>query len=215
MTRFPGILDMQVDSLLRELKQQQASRCQEIIAAAERTARELKAKTRRRLHRKRRQAVADERQRRRHALLEAASRIEAREQSSAHARYDKVLEASRPRLVAALAERWRHDASRWAWCEMLTGEAAALLDASSWTIEHPADWSTDDESRVVDACAERSIPSPVFRADPDIGAGLRIRRHDACLDGTLDGLLADRHKVDAQILGTWEALRRQGENGGR
>ena len=73
MTSQTGILGLQVDALLEEVKRQEARRCQEIITAADRAARDLQEETRRELHRKRRQAVADERQRRRHALLEATS----------------------------------------------------------------------------------------------------------------------------------------------
>jgi hypothetical protein len=215
MTSHTGILGLQVDALLEEVKRQEGRRCQEIITAAERAARDLQEETRRELHRKRRQAVADERQRRRHALLEATSRIETREQSSAHARYEMVLDAAWPRLVSALAHRWRHPDSRRDWCEMLVDEAAAALGRSSWTVEHPADWSADDESRLIAACDARAVRVSTFVADPGIRAGVRIRLDDACLDGTLDGLLADRRSVEARILGTWERLRAQEENGDR
>lgn len=205
-----GILEVQVDSLLDELKRQEARRCQEILTAAERAARDLTAATRHELRRKRRQAVADERQRRRHALLEAASRIETRAQSSAHARYKKVLDTAWPRLLAALEDRWRQPDSRWAWCEMLVDEAAASLGRSSWTVEHPPDWNAGDESRLLAASDDRAVAAPTFVGDPCIRAGVRIRVEDACLDGTLDGLLADRRAVEAQILGTWERLRTRG-----
>ena len=215
MTSHTGILGLQVDALLEEVKRLEARRCQEIITAAERAARDLQEETRRELHRKRRQAVADERQRRRHALLEATSRIETREQSSAHARYETVLESAWPRLANALSHRWRQPDTRWDWCEMLVDEAAAALGGSPWTIEHPEDWNADDELRLLAACDTRAVPSPSFVADPGISAGVRIRRDDACLDGTLDGLLADRRRVEARILGAWERLRAMEENGDR
>jgi hypothetical protein len=197
------------------VKRQEARRCQEIITAADRAARDLQEETRRELHRKRRQAVADERQRRRHALLEATSRIEAREQSSAHARYERVLDAAWPSLVKALAHRWQQTDTRRDWCEMLVQEAAAALGERSWTVEHPTDWSAGDASRLRAACDARAIPSPAFVADPGIRAGVRIRLDDACLDGTLDGLLADRRSVEARILGAWERLRAQEDDGDR
>ena len=209
MTSHTGILGLQVDALLEEVKRQEGRRCREIITAAKRSARDLKEETRRELHRKRRQAIADERQRRRHALLEATSRIETREQSSAHARYVKVLDSAWPRLETALEDRWRQPDGRRAWCEMLVDEAQAALGRGSWTVEHPADWNADDESRLGAACDARAFPAPTFLADPGIRAGMRIRLDDACLDGTVDGLLADRRSVEARILGTWERLRAQ------
>lgn len=212
MTSQTSILGLQVEALLEEVKRQEGRRCQEIITTAERAARSLQEETRRELHRKRRQAVADERQRRRHALLEATSRIETRAQSSAHARYEKVLDAAWSRLVTALEDRWRQPDSRRAWCEMLVAEASAALGGGSWTVEHPADWNADDESRLVADCDARAVPAPDFIADPGIRAGVRIRLEDACVDGTLDGLLADRRSVEARILGTWERLRAQEED---
>lgn len=215
MTEFTSVVSLQIETLLEELKRQEARRCQEIITAAERTARDLRDETRRELLRKRRQAVADERQRRRHALLDAASRIETREQRSAHARYEQVLEAAWPRLLAALQDRWDRAESRRRWSAMLIDEAASVLEARTWTVEHPAQWNADDESWLLEACNDRGIPSPVFLVDPDIGAGLRVRLDDACLDGTLDGLLASRHDVEARILGMWERLRAKGDAGDR
>jgi len=215
MTEFTGVLGLQVESLLEELKRQEARHCQEIITAAERAARDLEARTRRELFRKRRRAVADERQRRRHALLEAASRMETREQRSAHTRYEQVLEVAWPRLLVALEERWRHRDGRRSWSAMLVDEAVSAIEAKTWTVEHPADWSSDDQSWFVEACSDRAIPPPVFLVDPGISAGLRVRLGDACLDGTLDGLLANRHEVEARILGMWERLRAKGDAGDR
>jgi hypothetical protein len=44
----------------------------------------------------------------------------------------------------------------------------------------------------------------MLREDAGISAGLRIRLGSACLDATVDGLMADIHAVEGRLLAAWE-----------
>ncbi len=212
MNAFRGILDLQVNSVLDALRSQQETRCREIESAAARKAEQLLADTRRRMRVRVHRAVTEERRRRETALRESRHRIETASRRRVQEHYRKFLQDAAPLLRAELEQRWRDAETRRSWCEMLLGEAADRLPADRWTIEHPGDWSGDDAQWLEQAFAARELPQPAFVEDEDIAAGLRVRLGPACLDATLDGLLANRPAVEARLLATWERqLGRQGE----
>lgn len=204
MKTFRGILDLQVDSMLGALKVQQDRRCREIEGAANRKAEQLLAESRDRVRSRLHKAVVEERQRRETALLDARHRIETAERRKIQRHYRKFLHDASPMLGAELERRWRDDASRRSWCEMVIAEAADRLSGGAWTVEHPGGWSGDDTTWLEQAFAVRGLPQPALREDASIAAGLRIRLGPACLDATIDGLMADIAAVEGQLLAAWE-----------
>lgn len=213
MTGFRGVLDLQVQSVLDALKAQQDRRCREIESAAARKAEELLAESRQRMRERVHRAVVEERQRRETALLEARHRMETAGRRRVQEHYRTFLHEAMPLLTAELEQRWRDEASRRSWCEMLVGEAAERLPRKRWTIEHPGNWSGSDAEWLEQAFAARELPAPELSEDGDIVAGLRIRLGSACLDATLAGLMASRHAVEARLLAAWERrLPREGKD---
>lgn len=214
MNTFRGILDLQLRSVLDALGAQQDNRCREIESAATRKAEQLLAETRHRMRERVHRAVTEERQRRETAVLESRHRIETASRRRVQAHYRDFLQDAMPLLQAALEQRWRDTETRRSWCEMLLGEAADRLPAERWSIEHPDDWSGGDTRWLAEAFAARDLPRPELVADADIVAGLRVRLGPACLDATLDGLLANRDAAEARLLAAWERqLREKGGEG--
>jgi hypothetical protein len=213
MNTFRGILDLQVRSVLDALKAQQDSRCREIESVAARKAEELLAESRQRMRERVHRAVTEERQRRETALLESRHRIETESRRRVQDHYRSFLHDATPLLRDELGQRWRDEQSRRSWCEMLLEEAVDRLPGERWTIERPGDWSGSDTQWLERAFAARELPKPELVEDAGIAAGLRVRLGPACLDATLDGLMANRHAVEARLLAAWERqLRRQGED---
>lgn len=204
MKTFRGILDLQVESMIGALQAQQNRRCREIEGAANRKAEELLAESRDRMRKRVHKAVVEERQRRETALLDARHRIETAERRKVQRHYRKVLHEASPTLTAELEQRWRDDELRRSWCEMVIGEAADRLSGGPWTVEHPGSWSGDDTAWLEQAFAARGLPQPVLREDAGVAAGLRVWLGSACLDATIDGLMADAHAVKARLLAAWE-----------
>ncbi len=204
MKTFRGILDLQVDSMIDALRAQQARRCREIDSAVNRKAEQLLAESRDRMRKRVHKAVVEERQRRETALLDARHRIETAERRKVQRLYRKVLHDASPMLTAELEGRWRDDELRRSWCETAIAEAADRLSGGPWTVEHPGSWSGDDTTWLEQAFAARGLPQPVLREDTGVAAGLRVRLGSACLDATVDGLMADIHAVEARLLAAWE-----------
>lgn len=209
MNDFRGVLSLQVESLLEAVRAQQESRCREIESAAQQRAERLLRDSRRELRERQRQAVEEERRRRESALLEAQQRSETAERRRVQARYEQLLRDAWPELTAELEQRWSNTEDRRSWCEMLIDEAERILSAQGWTIEHPAAWSKKDTAWLTQLLKTRGLPSPSFHGDSGIKAGLRIRLETACLDGTIDGLLARRTAIEAKLLAAWERQARE------
>ena len=204
MTRFAGILHHQVQRLEDALRHQRDARCREILANAERTSKQAIGDSRHKLFERRRQAVSEERQRRAHELLIAKSRIETLDRRRAFEQHERVLSAAWPLLVKALEKRWTDAEQRLAWCDMVVAEAAGSLLGSDWVVEHPGKLAKADRDAIAAAIEEhRGEPARFVECD-DITCGLRIRSGSACVDGSIDGLLGDRHDVEALLLATWE-----------
>lgn len=211
MNDFGGILDLQVRSVLDALGAQLEGRCREIQTAAAQKSGQLLADSHRRMRERVHKAVVDQRQRRETALLDARHRIETAQRKAVQAHYRDYLQEALPLLRVELERRWRDDASRRDWCATALGEASDRLPGVRWTVEHPANWAADDAQWLEQAFTGRSLPRPEFREDAAIPAGLRIRLGAACLDATLDGLLANRAAVEARLLAAWERRRRREE----
>lgn len=212
MKHFAGVLHHQVQTLTDVLRHQQELRCREIVAGAERKARQVIEASRAKLRERRRQAVHEERRRREHELQTARSRVETLKRRRAFAEHESVLASAWPLLVAALEERWSNADQRLAWCNMIVSEAATALTGSDWVIEHPPDWTAEDRDAVVQQTRKLGIAVPEFVACEDIAGGLRIRTGTACLDGTMDGLLGTRREIEALLLAAWEQ-QHEGQHG--
>lgn len=209
MTRFAGVLHHQVATLREALRHQQELRCREILAGAEREAKQAIRDSRGKLGERQRQAVHEERHRREQELRTARSRIETLARRRAFACHEQVLRSAWPLLADALEKRWSNTRQRRSWCDMIASEAAATLTGPDWIVEHPRGWTREDRDALRQRMQQLGIAAPKFEACETISSGLRIRAGTACLDGTPDGLLGTRREVEALLLAAWE--QQQGE----
>jgi len=147
----------------------------------------------------------DEERVRAHGLLAInAARLETHNRQRYQDAVQHMLARTRHRLDAALLARWRHAQQRRQWLEHLLDQALRYLPKARWEIGHPADWDGAEIAAWFDRIAEHTGTRPLLRGDVHIAAGLRIQAGGACLDGTLDGLLADERAVQAKLLAQLE-----------
>ena len=208
MKSFDGIVSHQVETLTGVLRERTDKRCREIQREAKRRADTLLDQGRREARLRVHAAVLEERRRRESAIIECRQRLETEARRQRQGRYQRLIDLAWPLLERELAARWARAASRADWCELVIDEAAHLLGKEDWLVEHPhpdtGAWSVDDRDRLEALLAARNIPPASFQADAALTAGLRVRRHGACLDGTTGGLLARRAAVIARLLAHWE-----------
>jgi hypothetical protein len=200
MTRPEGILEDQAQAMIDELRQHATARCKEVQDTARQEAqglvRDAWRTARGRLH----QAVQAERDRRTNALARASARLDTTARERAQARVSVLLTESRTVMVEELQRLWRDERTRRAWCDNLIAQGIDSLGRGGWVVEHPPDLAPEEIVVPAGDTEGRSGNEPVLRACDDIAAGLRIRTPGACLDGTIDGLLADRGTIEGRVL---------------
>jgi hypothetical protein len=134
------------------------------------------------------------------ALASHEAQQQTRRRQQQQARDEVLLVAAREALQSALLQRWQQPVSRQQWCEALVTTAVAVLDAGEWTVEHASDWPENEQEPLRARIQSHWGMTPRLQADAGIRAGLRICAAAACVDATLNGLLHDRERIDAELL---------------
>jgi len=88
--------------------------------------------------------------------------------------------------------------------------ACLRLTPEKWQVEHPSVWSEEDAEDLALAILVRTGIAPDVVIDDTIVAGIRIRADAACLDGTIDTILADHSRISAMLLSELERQRSEG-----
>ncbi len=212
-----------VAALLDQVEAYRQGECAKLLKEANHQAEaQLRAahrEARQRVH----QVLAELRRDARGHIVAAEARAQARERSREHRATLALLEAGWTRLGEELARRWQDPATRATWVEILVERALASLPAARWLIRYPADWPESEREKLAQTLAERLPQPPEWSPDAGIPAGLHIcaggaspqgdsdplraearAESYACVDGTLEGLLADRAAVEAALLAAVE-----------
>jgi vacuolar-type H+-ATPase subunit H len=117
-----------------------------------------------------------------------------------HAAASSFLDLCWGALADQLQARWQQPEARRAWVAKIVSTATALVPARTWLIEHPGDWP-DAEQEALCAQVKTGAAGEIrFRADPGMTAGIRISTDGAIIDGSLQGLMADRNAIDSLTL---------------
>ena len=156
-------------------------------------------------------AHAEARARMRHTFEEERRRLEmrtaaARARLTTHQRVREqrhakdLLAAGWQQLTAALCERWRNPQGRKPWVASVIAEADKALPRGAWQIVCAPGWPEEEREALAAALAARSGAPPRFVVTEAARAGLRVSAGGNVLDGTLDGLTADRTDIGARLL---------------
>ena len=178
--------------IVQHITQQQEETCQQILAEAHATADQIIATAE--AEAARRTAVAQEAEERR--LAEAQATMQARQATEGRQhrlqQTQAVLEQGWTLLLEQLAQRWACTEHRALWLAMLVRQAQQTFSYGDWTVQHPPAWDPV-ELRVLH-------PDPRFDSDPHLTAGLRIGCRGAWLDGSVQGMMANRRELTALLL---------------
>jgi hypothetical protein len=210
VSRIDLVATQQSRALLEEIERQTEDECQAIIDAAEREGRALVAQAHAAARRRMHDAVEELRREghKRRARVKAQRETEVRKQLQR--RDARTVRQVWPLLVAALAARWRDPNGRKIWANEAARQARERLretrnDKTShdknWRIEHPVDWSSDEQQHLGKVLGIVDAAHIVFITDHKLDAGLRIHLANAMLDATTQGLLADDNAIAGLLLG--------------
>ncbi|NIR59498.1 MAG: hypothetical protein GWO02_08235, partial [Gammaproteobacteria bacterium] len=201
MSAPPEGTDRRLQALLELLDERREQRCREILEEARTQARDIERRAfgeaRERMH----QAIEEERSGGRARVEQTRAQVETRARQRHHQAVLRVLHQAWEPLRRAVRARWDATDTRRRWVRMLLDEARERFPRDrDWEVRHPAGWP-EDEQRALRAELEQELGGELrLVADETVAAGLRIRSDATELDGTPDGLLADRVAVEAGLL---------------
>ncbi|MBF0162004.1 MAG: hypothetical protein HQL88_06925 [Magnetococcales bacterium] len=179
-------------ALLQRLALHQEQACQQIVQEAQQQAAELVAAATEaaRQREKTAQHAEEERWAAATANLQARQATERRQHRLRQRQ--ALLEEGWALLLEAVAQRWADPAQRALWVASLVAEASSLFPQGEWCVQHPPQWAVTEWTT--------RHPDDQWQADARLTAGLRIGCQGAWLDGTLQGMMANRQTLTALLL---------------
>jgi len=190
--------------MLQRLSEYRRRRSSEIRSSAENQTRDIvrgaRTEARRNLH----EAIARERARLAQGLRQAEARAELESRQRAQQETHTLLRHMWEHIAAALEARWHNESERGAWISAAMEEAGFLLAGRHWRIEHASELSAEERRRGDEQARAQGATDVEWQLVGQLRGGLRIRSPGACLDATIEGLLAERADVEAAFLSEYE-----------
>ena len=197
-------MEARLESLLTLVEVDRASRCEAILADARQATALLRTEARRKAQARMRAVFLDEQRQSAERLHAARARLQTRRRAAAQARACALLAAAWQRFPDALRGRWQNPMQRAAWISQMLALAQRVLSPGAWQIEYAAGWPETEQQASALAVREVGVTLQLSCA-AEISAGMRIRAGGTMIDGTEEGLLADRDEIGARLLFALEA----------
>jgi vacuolar-type H+-ATPase subunit E/Vma4 len=178
--------------------------CRHILDHAQQEARQLLSQAYSEAHQRLHRAVAAERSRAARLIQAARAKALTEHRQYRHRINIQWLQVARERLKTELLRRWHDPDSRALWIEALVQQARQRLPLGRWTIAHPPAWPEEERRVLAESLRGPLGTAPEFKPNADVRAGLVISIGGASLDATLEGLLADRARIEARLLCLFE-----------
>lgn len=201
MNKPASVLDAQVNALEEVVESTRETRCRKLLDDARRNAEQTLKRAHQENRARIRAAIEEQRKRMEETLAATRARLATRERQRRQQADKERLTSAWSRLNESLLERWRDAESRRRWTQGLIEEALAHLPGDPWRIEHPREFNPSQLASWRESITEHCGGEPAdFVIDESIGAGLRIVAGGACVDGSVEGLLTDKNRVEAELL---------------
>jgi hypothetical protein len=203
MNDVESLLEAQTTALLRRLGREQESRTRRIRDEAGTQAADIVRRTRAEARTRVHQAVVDTRRDDEMALARRRAALDTQARRSRQTTLRELLDRAWQALPAALQSRWLDAAARERWCDAACVSASrSLRHLDRLQVEIDPRWLAEVgplvRSRLEGASKVDLVPMD------GLGAGLRIRAGDACIDATVAGLLAARERIASELLAEFE-----------
>jgi len=203
MSAVESVLEAQTTALLRRLAREQETRTRRVRDEAEAQAADVVRRARGEARSRVRQAVLETRRADEITLARRRAALETQARRSQQAILRELLERAWQALPDALQSRWQDQDSRKHWCAAACAAARrSLRHLDRLQVELDPQWVPELGTALARSFTGESTVN--VAAIAGLGAGLRIRAGDACLDATVAGLLAARERIAAELLAEFE-----------
>lgn len=193
-------VDAQAQALLDLVEADRACQIERIVADAKGRAAALRAQARADSRQRMRQAFAEQRALQREQVAAAQARLATKRRLHEQQRTAATLRLAWDRFPGELLCLWRDATTRRCWVSKVLESARPLMQGGAWHIAHAIDWPVAEQLAAVQALQCDADAAPAFEPDARISAGLKIVAAGNVIDGTLDGLLADRSELESRLL---------------
>jgi len=200
MSTPKSIVDAQIQHLQNVVEHHRATACEKIQLLAQTKAHGLISKAHENSRRRMHEDIVETREKEHRQLASAEAQIQTRKRLARQHSDEELLRTSWKLLKESLQRRWQQADTRKQWIDNLIGQALATLVSQHWRIEHPADWAEEERTALQMRLHEQLGHAPELEAIADISAGLRLCTGGTCVDGTTDGLMHERTRIEALML---------------
>ncbi len=209
-----GIIQVQMESLLRRVAREQEMLTRRARDTAVDQARGIVARAREEARARTRQAVDEARQSVERALSDRRAALDTAARQREQALLRGLMDSAWQLLPVALTEAWGNPATRRGWCESACLLAAdTLIGAGPFRVELDQDAPEDAAHFALAEVPLIDGRGADMQRIAGLGPGLRLRRELACIDATIPGLLASKERVEAELLAEFETLLEQRDGG--
>jgi len=195
-----SIVDAQVQRLLEIVTEYQQQKCNELLNHAHKQSREIIHQAfhnaRLRLH----HDIQDSRRNMQEELSATRAKQHTSLMQQKHREDQEFLNQAWNILADKLQERWQDSGLRRLWVQNIIQTALQMLPGETWQVVCPADWPRGEQDELVKAVSSAGERKISFNSSQDIVAGIRISADAAIVDGTLPGLMADRGRIESDVL---------------
>jgi multidrug efflux pump subunit AcrA (membrane-fusion protein) len=192
-------LQLQAQALLDLVETDRARQVAAILDEARARAAALRAQAHADARRRMREAFAEQRALHRDRLAAAQARLATERRLHEQQRTAALLQRARQRLPDELLRLWLESASRAAWVATVIAAARVRMPHGPWRIVHAPDWPLAEQQALARGWAGLN-GAPAFEPDAKISAGLKVAAAGNLIDGTLDGMVADRSELESSLL---------------
>lgn len=200
------ITETPIDELLKVVDEYRERECHAIREAARTQAADIVTNAHRIARERLHAAVLSERKRMQERVETARVQLETEQREHARQAKGALLREAWAHLAELVRKRWQDPDARRQWLSALVELGVKLLPHASWQVRHPQDWDPSDQTWLAEKLLAGTGQPPTFAPDANIIAGVRFEVDGATLDGTLEGILADRAATESLLLSEAEKL---------
>ena len=200
MNSSSSIVHAQVERLLDVVHAYQQQQCDKIVTQANKEAKQIIDRAYREARLRLHQEILESRDRMQGEILAANAKSHTLRKKYQHEADRRYLDRAWDLLKAKLLERWHNKEQRQRWVQKHLVEALRLLLGTEWLVEHPNSWTVHEQQQFYTQARQKCEVVVNFAESPDIAAGIRICANGATIDGSLQGLLADRSRIESELL---------------
>ncbi len=195
-----SIVDAQLERLLEIVENFKSTQCELLLEQASQQSKQIVSHTYHNARTRMRAHILEERQQLQQSLAAVRARQHTFVMQQKHQASRKFLNDSWELLTSKLVQRWKNPKQRKLWVISIADVALATLSADEWQIDCGGEWEKPEQKQLLDYIAEHSDRKVTVKTGSDIVAGIRINGGSAVVDGTLQGLLSDRVRIESEIL---------------